>query len=1193
MSYFINQTIGVEVLVNGVDISEIVTEITLSDSSGIKNGLIATDGEMKLGSRAGAVLPGNYKREYFSRGMVVRIYLNYPSGERKLHPRGYLYVLDNGWNPESEEITVQLGCPMAMHALTEDVDVLYELVDLYVPLTRRNYAGISAALATRAKIAWYDNFGQLKIENLWSGETETSSPPGQWVSVFGVTAGAVAPLSSDVQYTEEQGDPLYDGNPNGPKKPKGDDDNLNGTPFTGDTTPDDVTVDFEYGDCLYDNDTGQAEDCGQSPEPPEYPDPCVTNPLSGLCEDENGDPFPLNEECPYEIGPDGRPINPTTGLPWERLPINCEAIDPDTGLPVDPLTGLPEFPFDPEGDPEEIPDALDPSSPDYDPCKEGGIGGEPLRDKECPEGQICSPTSGYCTSDLCDGVECPVEGEWCGKDGKCTGDPEDPNNPEGPQCENEGWIYNPTGGEDGEGGCEDPNAPDPNDPSRPKTLEITESTSNYTTQYPCISYERIPDDELEDEDEEEEDPEAPPEEEEEDDPENPDEEDPTGPGDGVPDDDPGLPEGRPSECIDEPLEPQNPAAGDPEPDDGDGDGPGGGDGDGQTSCMSNYRTVRSPLMVGVTTKSKQVTTYNGPGNARDTSTTELTGPALQANSQYIGDLYQLCRQSWATQCNPNGFCPTDAGVEQVTLSKSETIVTFNADGSVATETTDTFEPKIRALQADSWRAGVENGEIQGFQEIGDAYSLYRSSRTEIVYEYPKQGTKRTTTRYQSITSWGAANPSLSQLDALNGLKIVTVDRSRNNGVNPPFPDSMGDPEPETGDDDDPLPFPGEDPLEDPLEPFPEPPPEPCAEVECTLDKQCYDEIYDGPGPREEYGAKQGECICLPYYEPNGQGGCIDPGTGFLIDPDTGYPIEPNCPGPNGEPGRGSYDPDTGDCLEYDPETGLPVDPDTGLPLFPVDPIAPDVPDPCEDVVCTLDKKCYDEVFDGPGPRLDEGAYSGQCICWDYYESDGQGGCIDPISGYPVDPETGYPVYPDCPGPDGTPGFGSADPDTGECLDYDDETGLPIDPDLGEPIFPTDPDLLNENDPTIVVLKALPYRESIPAPILLPVGSNLTINGVIRDYEAYIIRCLRAKGLGLRVGESMREEISDFWKPNVPFRYADPRYGIILACRGDAHTWNITPTGCFFTVDGLTTGFTNGTLYVPDNVVGVTTPVLNS
>ena len=98
-------------------------------------------------------------------------------------------------------------------------------------------------------------------------------------------------------------------------------------------------------------------------------------------------------------------------------------------------------------------------------------------------------------------------------------------------------------------------------------------------------------------------------------------------------------------------------------------------------------------------------------------------------------------------------------------------------------------------------------------------------------------------------------------------------------------------------------------------------------------------------------------------------------------------------------------------------------------------------------------------------------------------------------------------------------------------------GLPIDPDLGEPIFPTDPDLLNENDPTIVVLKALPYRESIPAPILLPVGSNLTINGVIRDYEAYIIRCLRAKGLGLRVGESMREEISDFWKPNVPFRYA--------------------------------------------------------
>ena len=106
--------------------------------------------------------------------------------------------------------------------------------------------------------------------------------------------------------------------------------------------------------------------------------------------------------------------------------------------------------------------------------------------------------------------------------------------------------------------------------------------------------------------------------------------------------------------------------------------------------------------------------------------------------------------------------------------------------------------------------------------------------------------------------------------------------------------------------------------------------------------------------------------CLPYYEPNGQGGCIDPGTGFLIDPDTGYPIEPNCPGPNGEPGRGSYDLIPEIVSNMIPKRAFLSTLILACRSSLSTPIAPDVPDPCEDVVCTLDKKCYDEVFDGPG-----------------------------------------------------------------------------------------------------------------------------------------------------------------------------------------------------------------------------------
>lgn len=696
MTYLINETRLAEIRINGVDVTDTITEVTLSDSSGIKQGLIATDGAMTMNYRNGATPIEDYKRNLFGRGTSVDIFVTFPSGNRKRHPRGSLVVLDTLFNPEEESVTINVGCKMALAALTEDIDEILDLVDLYMPSTRRNYAGISAALATMGKIAWYDATGNLRVEKLWSGETQTSSPSGTYVSVFGLTALAASGLNANRSF--EVGGKS---NGTGVQYPYQD--------------PDNIDLDYEYGACRY-GPNGEEEDC-----------------------------------------------------------------------------------------------------------------------------------------------------------------------------------------------IEDPN--DPDDPDDSFTEELVTSDSSFFTQYPAMFYERVPVTDDEDEDGED----------------NLDNV-------GTPDDEEGTEDGRSSACIDEPLELDNPASA----------GTGGGKDNGQTSCMSNYETARVPLLVGVTTRSESLTKYEGPGRSRNYVITKTFGPALSANSQYIGDIYQLCRQSWANKCSPNGFCSTDPGTAQVQLTEEITQLTFNEDGSVNTETRDSYSTVISALGPDSWRAGVEDGQIVGFRTVPGAYNLFRSRRQIVQYEYPKNGSKRTTTEYTSQQDWGGRLPSISEMDALNGLVKTTIDRSRNNAVNADQPPSMQSPEPETFSDESEVVFPD----------------------------------HDGLGSK-------------------------------------------------------------------------------------------------------------------------------------------------------------------------TPGSGK-----------------------------------NAN-----------FKETIPYPILLKVGSPLTVKSVVENYEDYLSRILKAQSLGIRVAEALREEVVSAWKPNQSWRYADPRYNTIISMRGDAHTWSITPEYCHFTVDGLAVGFSNGTLSVPDNVQGVATPTI--
>ena len=691
MSYLVNETRLTRVIIGGSDVTEAVTDITLSDSSAIKNGLIATDGEIKMGYRPGATPRDDYKRSLYLRGTPIEIYVTYPSGLEDRHPRGSLVVFDTLFVPEKEELVISVGCKMAFAALQERVDELLPLPNFYLPPTRRNYSSISAALATEGRVAWYDKDGILRSDYMFSGETQTTSPAPNWVSVFGTTALAVSAVNKTRSFELKNAGPA-------------------GSPYQG-SDPDNIELSYEYAPCRY-----------------------------------------------------------TT-----------------------------------EGSP------------------------------------IC-----------------------------------------------------------------------PDNAQEPDIIETATSESRYYAQYPAVYYERVAT--------------------------NTTFNNAVGVSQpslnksGRPDSTTGKVDATKSDCQEKPRERENPAA----------SKVGGGSSNGQVSCMSGYQTARSQLMVGVSSSSITTTYYRGPGKARDRVESAEFGPALSANGQYIGDLYQLCRQSWADACNPNGFCGTSEGTRNVQLGASITTVEFNADGSVSTEITDTYATKVSALSPDSWRSGVQDGKLVGFTDVPNPYQLYRQSRRVVEYQYPVNGTYRKTTEYTARSEWGSLVPSIGEMDAMNGLARITIDRSKSNRVNADAPPSLTVPEPET--------------------------------------------------------------------------------------------------------------------LQ-----------DQSLVVFP------------------------DHDLGAPG----QGAPSGN----------------------------------------------------------------------------------------------INFKESVPYPFILKDGDPLTPDDYLVAYENYLVRVIKGMALGVRIGETLREDIGANWAPNYSFRYSDPRYNTLISMRGDAHTWSLTPNTCNLTVDGLTIGFSDGIVNIPNNLQGVETPIL--
>ena len=121
----------------------------------------------------------------------------------------------------------------------------------------------------------------------------------------------------------------------------------------------------------------------------------------------------------------------------------------------------------------------------------------------------------------------------------------------------------------------------------------------------------------------------------------------------------------------------------------------------------------------------------------------------------------------------------------------------------------------------------------------------------------------------------------------------------------------------------------------------------------------------------------------------------------------------------------------------------------------------------------------------------------------------------------------------------------------------------------------------------------PYisEEQVPMPLLYETESE--IDDAVEAYENYIARMVKGDSLGLQIGEAMRADIVTTWRPNMPFRYHDPSSGDVMAMRMNATSWGVSPSESALVTSALWIGFSDGTVILPDNIVGDSGPDMGS
>ena len=194
MAYLVNQCLPQKLYIGGRDYTSQLLSFQVSDSSAFRNGIITTAGSIELTTTLQETDLDDYDRSSFKRGNTVQLDMVYSNGYVERHPRGFLYVMSTSYDPESNNLSVEVGCELALRRLTDQVDALLSYAEVPLDPAQQTFEGLSSSIAAAGKCMWADRYGQLRKAQFFNdtpGNTET----GKWVSIKGVTALKLSPMS--------------------------------------------------------------------------------------------------------------------------------------------------------------------------------------------------------------------------------------------------------------------------------------------------------------------------------------------------------------------------------------------------------------------------------------------------------------------------------------------------------------------------------------------------------------------------------------------------------------------------------------------------------------------------------------------------------------------------------------------------------------------------------------------------------------------------------------------------------------------------------------------------------------------------------------------------------------------------------------------------------------------------------------
>ena len=195
------------------------------------------------------------------------------------------------------------------------------------------------------------------------------------------------------------------------------------------------------------------------------------------------------------------------------------------------------------------------------------------------------------------------------------------------------------------------------------------------------------------------------------------------------------------------------------------------------SCNEGYELTSEPVFLPAFRRETNTSYYNGPGAQISRRYNEVRGPAIEANSQYYADKFAYCRNTWATRCNPNGSCGFD-GMDEILLGYNNTINYYGDANELVRTVQDVYAPLLSAAQPTDWRSGVLGGVPQDFNQSLSTTEMFRSARIDTEYYQEGNANVQKVTTYSSMSNRGVGISG--QLDALSGIRTVTIRRSSTN-----------------------------------------------------------------------------------------------------------------------------------------------------------------------------------------------------------------------------------------------------------------------------------------------------------------------------------------------------------------------------------------------------------------------------